>query len=229
MECDLDFVLSAVPSSGTGLWTMVSGPGIASFNDSVSPNDSVIVSIYGTYVFMWTETNGTCSDFASISVAFSEPPISNGGTGGAVCDLNFGFNATTSVGAGTWTQVSGPGLTAFNNANNPSTSGTITSFGTYVYQWTEVNGTCSDSDTISVIFNDQPVADAGIGGIECDLDFNLSANPSVGSGIGRNNLALEPVPIPIQIMLQLLLWLTLLEVMFIAGQKQMEIVQTFRM
>lgn len=182
MECDLDFVLSAVPSSGTGLWTMVSGPGIATFNDSVSPNDLVSVSIYGTYVFMWTETNGTCSDFASISVTFSEPPVSNGGTGGAECDLNFGFNATASVGAGTWTQISGPGLTAFNNANNPSTSGTITSFGTYVYQWTEVNGTCSDSDTISVTFNDQPIADAGIGGIECDLDFNLGATPSVGSG-----------------------------------------------
>ena len=58
----------------------------------------------------------------------------------------------------------------------------VSAYGTYIYQWLEVNGICSDSDTIAVTYNELPVAVAGLGGIECDLDFTLSAIPGIGSG-----------------------------------------------
>jgi len=182
VACGLSFPLSAVPSLGSSLWSMVSGPGIAIFSDTVSPNNLATVPMYGSYVFMWSEINGSCSDSDTVSVTFSEPPLADAGTGGTVCDLGFGFTASSSVGVGTWSQISGSGLTTFNNVNNPNTSGTVTSFGTYIYQWIELNSICSDTDTITVTFYEQPIANSGSGGIECDLNFTLSASPSVGSG-----------------------------------------------
>jgi gliding motility-associated-like protein len=184
IECDLDFTFSAVASLGTGAWSLLSGPGTATLGDTISPNDSVSVSQYGTYVFMWMETNGVCADSDTVSVTFTEQPSADAGIGGDACDTSFVLNAVASSGNGTWSQLSGPpaGTTSYSNVNSATSITTVTAYGTYVYQWLEVNGICSDSDTIAVTYNELPVADAGVGGIECDLDFTLIATPSVGIG-----------------------------------------------
>jgi gliding motility-associated-like protein len=182
-ECDLNFVLNAVPSVGTGLWTMVTGTGTASFAPNANTaNATVTVTAYGTYTFRWTETNGPCTSSSVITVNFYQQPVANAGTGGNECDLNFVFSAVPSAGTGTWTMASGTGTATFSNANSPTSTVTVTTYGTKVFTWTEVNGTCTNSANVTVNFYQQPVADAGTGGNNCGNSFNLKAVPSVGTG-----------------------------------------------
>jgi len=176
------FTFSATSSAGTGTWTQVSGPGTSTFSNANIPNTDVSVDAYGSYVYRWTEVNGTCSDFDEVTVTFYETPMADAGVGGGECDLNYLLNASPSVGSGIWTQTSGPGSTSFNNPSSPNATATATTYGTYVYRWTETNGICSDFAEITVNYFEQPVANAGMGGDECDLDFVLNATSTVGVG-----------------------------------------------
>src|SRR5688572_9681705 len=176
-ECDLNYTLSAVPSVGTGTWTS-SGPGTATFTpDANTATATVTVSAYGTYTFTWTEVNGTCTDDDAASVNFYQQPVANAGSDGNECDLNYTLSAVPSVGTGTWTS-SGPGTATFTpDANTATATVTVSAYGTYTFTWTEVNGTCTDDDAASVNFYQQPVANAGSDGNECDLNYTLSAVP----------------------------------------------------
>lgn len=182
-ECDLNFNLGATPSVGAGVWTQTGGPGFSNFVPNAAAANAVVsVSQYGTYQFTWTETNLNCTNASAVSVNFYWQPVANAGTNGNECDLDHVFNAVPSVGNGTWTQVSGPGTSSFVDASSATTTVTVTQIGQYVYQWQEVNGTCSSAATVTVNYFAQPVANPGFGGSECDLDFQLGAVPSVGNG-----------------------------------------------
>jgi gliding motility-associated-like protein len=185
-ECDLNFQLNAISGVGTGTWSMNSGPGTAVF--SPSPNNPlalVTVSEYGTYTFRWTEVNGICSNSNTITVNFYEQPVANAGTGGNNCGQSFRLNGSMNVGTGVWTRVSGPtGATAtFSpSASDPAATVTVSAYGSYNFRWTVTNGTCTSYASVSVNFVQQPAADAGNGGEECDLDFILNAVPGAAAG-----------------------------------------------
>ncbi len=186
-ECDLDFVLNAVPSVGTGLWTVVSGPVTGSppvfIPDSNTPDATVIVSTYGTYTFRWTETNGPCTSSSVVTVNFYQQPVADPGAGGDACGLSYLLSAVPSAGLGTWSMISGTGTVLFTpNPNSATATATVSEYGTKVFKWKETNGICSDSSTITVNYYQQPVADPGTGGNICGLSFNLQATPSVGTG-----------------------------------------------
>ncbi|MCB0754337.1 MAG: hypothetical protein KDB98_02005 [Flavobacteriales bacterium] len=181
-ECDLNFTFNGSPSIGTGTWT-ASGPGNAFYSNPNSPTATVTVDAYGSYLFTWTEVNGSCVATDQVTVNFYQQPVANAGAGGDECDLNFDFSAVPSVGNGAWSQLNGPGTSTFTVASDPTTSVTVSQYGTYTFRWTETNGTCSDSETIVVNFYEQPVANAGSGGDECDLDFSLNGTASVGVGL----------------------------------------------
>lgn len=180
-QCDLDFLLQALPSVGNGVWSQNSGPGTASFSNATSPTNTVTVDQYGTYVFTWTETNGTCVDSRNVTVNFYEQPVADAGTGGDECDLDFIFSGTVSVGTGQWTSA-GPGTATFVDDSDATTTVSVSVSGTYVFTWTETNGSCSDAASVTVNFYDQPVADAGTGGSECDLNFTFNGTASFGTG-----------------------------------------------
>jgi len=181
-ECDLDFVFSAVPTYGSGVWTQTGGSGTSSFSNAGAPNATATVSQYGTYQFTWTETNGTCSDAASVTVNFYQQPLANAGSGGNECDLDFNLSATASVGTGVWT-ATGPGTASFGSASSASTTVTVSQYGTYQFTWTETNGTCTDAASVTVNFYEQPTADAGPDGDVCVLSCQLGATLSTGSGV----------------------------------------------
>lgn len=197
-ECDLNFVLNAVPSVGTGLWTMVTGTGTATFTPNANaPGANVTVTAYGIYTFRWTETNGPCTSSSVVTVNFYQQPVANAGTGGNECDLNFTFSAVPSIGTGTWTMTSGTGTAIFSNPNLPAATVTVSTYGTKIFTWTEVNGTCTNSATVTVNFYQQPVAEAGPGGNNCGNEYNLRAVPSVGTGTwtrisGPGNVTFSP-------------------------------------
>ncbi len=198
-ECDRNFVLNAVPSVGTGLWTMVTGPGTATFTPNANaPGATVNVTAYGTYTFRWTETNGPCTSSEVVTVNFYQPPVANGGAGGNQCDLNFTFAAVPSIGTGTWTMTSGTGTATFApNATSPTATVTVSTYGTKVFSWIETNGNCADTATVTVNFYQLPVAEAGPGGNNCGNVYSLSAVPTVGTGAwsrvsGPGNVTFTP-------------------------------------
>lgn len=184
--CGLDFTLRAVTGTEDvdGTWSMTSGSGTATFlPDPHSPTVTVTVSEYGTKVFAWTVNSGPCSASSDVSVTFNMEPVANAGPGGNNCGLEFYLNAVPSTGTGTWTRVSGPGSASFNPDNHtPSARVTVTAYGTYIFMWTEVEGPCSSSSTVTVAFFQQISANAGNGGDECDRDFRLNAVPGSGTG-----------------------------------------------
>jgi gliding motility-associated-like protein len=198
--CNLSFRFSAVPSIGLGTWTRTSGPGTASFAPNANTaNATVTVSEYGSYTFTWTELNDPCSSSSVISVNFYLQPTANAGTGGNNCGLGFRLNGSLNAGIGTWAKVSGPGNVSFSpDANTANGLVTVTSFGTYTFSWTVVNGNCSNSANVTVVFIQQAAANAGSDGSECDLDFVLKALvPGTGQGtwtksIGPGNAVFTP-------------------------------------
>jgi gliding motility-associated-like protein len=181
-ECDLNFQLNAISSAGTGTWTMTSGPGEASFSPNANrPNAIVTVSVYGTYTFRWTEVNGICSGNNSITVNFYQQPVANAGTGGNNCGFQFHLNGSMNVGTGVWTKVSGTGTVLFSPSDtSPNATVTVLGYGAYSFRWNVTNGTCTSSSTVNVTFVQQPAADAGDGGEECDDNFILDAVPGTG-------------------------------------------------
>ncbi|MEN8226111.1 MAG: gliding motility-associated C-terminal domain-containing protein, partial [Bacteroidota bacterium] len=184
-ECDLDFILNAVPTVGTGTWTIQSGPGTISFSTNANdPVATITVSQSGIYEFLWTEDNNGCISSDFITVNFYEQPVADAGVGGDECDLDFILSAVPSIGTGTWSKQSGPGNISFTSgtANDFDATIAVDAFGAYEFLWTEDNSGCTDSDFVTVNFYEQPVADAGPGGDECDLDFVLGAIPSIGTG-----------------------------------------------
>ena len=198
-ECDLDFVLNAVPGLGVGTWSLTSGPGDASFvPDSNTATAVVSVTENGEYTFTWTEVNVSCSNSADIIVNFYQQPNSDAGTGGNFCGLEAELNSIPDIGSGTWSMSSGPGSILF--APQPdlaSVTATASLFGDYLLMWKEVNGTCSDSASILVSFIDSPIAIAGTGSDECDLNYGLNAVPSIGNAFwsklsGDGNVIFSP-------------------------------------
>jgi gliding motility-associated-like protein len=175
--CNLNFNFNAVPSIGIGTWTKTSGPGTATYAPNANTaNAAVTVSEYGTYSFTWTEVSGQCSSSSTITVNFNLQPVANPGTGGNNCGLGFHFNGSLNIGIGTWTKVNGPGNVSFSpDANTANALVTVTAFGTYTFSWTVVNGTCSNSANVTVVFIQQLAANAGSGGSECDKNFILNA------------------------------------------------------
>ena len=182
--CGLTFQFNAFPGLGTGIWTQTSGPGTSFFTPGADfPDAEVTVDAYGAYKFSWTETLGICVDDSTITIDFFDSPLTDAGPGSIVCGLTAGLQANPSVGMGTWSVLTGPGTAVFTpDENDPFASVSVNAEGIYEILWTETNGPCTDSDTINITFFDQPVDNAGTGGEECDLDFQLQAIPGTGTG-----------------------------------------------
>lgn len=90
-------------------------------------------------------------------VIFLEIPSPDAGSDADICGQTFELQAVASGFGGNWTQTSGTGTATFTDNTSATSSVTVSAFGTYVFQWTEVNGICSDSDQVEIVFNDSPV------------------------------------------------------------------------
>ncbi|MCC6278958.1 MAG: proprotein convertase P-domain-containing protein [Saprospiraceae bacterium] len=142
--CALTINLQAANSvtGSTGAWTTVSGPGTANFGNASSPTSSVTVSQPGAYVFRWTESNGSCTDDATVTINFNANP-----TIGQVSTLCEGTNQNYTVSF----QISGgtppytvPGGTI---TGNVFTSNFIQSGSSYSFVVTDANGCASPAST----------------------------------------------------------------------------------
>ena len=153
--------LSATPLAiGTGTWTQTGG-NVATIAAPNNPNSLILGLSPGSYQFTWTASNGGCSNSDSMSIIiYSDPITAEAGPNQELSEFSTVTLGATpaSAGTGTWTQVSGPTSASFIDANDPTTQVTGTVVGTYEFQWTVTNGTCSTaSDRVTITIT--PVSD----------------------------------------------------------------------
>ena len=182
--CGTAYALNATRSLpigvGSGLWTSTNPS--ASFSDASNPNTTVTVAGFGTSNFIWTESNGPCSDDDTVAITFVQQPSPNAGTDQTVCSNVATLTATPSVGNGSWT-ASNPAIT-FTAPNSPVTDADASAAGYGVYElyFTEINSPCAVTDTVIVEFLEQPISFAGNDTNICGNSFTAQALSSAGTG-----------------------------------------------
>ncbi len=179
--CQLDITMDAVaPSVGIGTWSFANAADDPSGGDVVidSPNSPTTtlsnITTLGTYRLTWTVSNGTtftagaCAPSVdTVDVTFTDVPPTEpeAGPNQEFCDAtqtNLDADSLTD-GTGTWTQTSGPGVTASGNAanitapTNPKSLVLDLEPGIYEFTWTAENGGCTLTDTMQVEIISQPV------------------------------------------------------------------------
>jgi hypothetical protein len=166
-------LIAFMNASGTGSWSPQAGnPGTAIIVLPNSPTTTIIAfTAFGTYHFIWTNSNG-CKDTVAINItSFSSAGIDI--VLNCVPILEDAIAITSAVGLGMWSEQAGnPGTSTITLPNLPIT--TITDFsaeGIYHYIWTNITG-CKD--TISITITKQ--ATAGI-------DITLNCVPIIEDAI----------------------------------------------
>ncbi|MFN8304294.1 MAG: proprotein convertase P-domain-containing protein [Saprospiraceae bacterium] len=91
-------------------------------------------------------------------VTFYQNPIPNAGADDEICGNTLNLNALSTQGSGNWTVVSAPagGTLSFDDAQNPASGISASSFGAYTLQWTVTENGCVGSDAVIVSFNETP-------------------------------------------------------------------------
>ncbi|MFD2588861.1 gliding motility-associated C-terminal domain-containing protein [Croceitalea marina] len=141
--CVATYTMVATSSTGTGLWTQVSGPGGVTIDDETSPTAQFTFTFSGQYVFEWTVNSGTCStDSDQITLNIGIPPtIAAVGADQTICladnTVLSGNGFDSNVETGFWTLLSGaPNTPTIANVNNPNTVVSNLVSGIYNFRWT---------------------------------------------------------------------------------------------
>lgn len=126
-----------------GVWSLVSGPGTASFN-----GNEVTVTTCGEYEFNFRSWNGPCYTDAQVTINFyDEADISFDAVPGAVCGYATSFYASYSVNCdypstSEWTYT-GPGTATITAGTSTGTWNIVVSeCGTYNFKLKVTNGPC---------------------------------------------------------------------------------------
>ena len=178
------------PVHGSGYWTFVSGPNLPNLTNPAQYNSTVTGMIVGTYVFQWTVSSGICSPSTSqvVLVNSPSPDPSNAGPNQNLCNVSTAILAGNNPvnGTGLWTLISGPNIPSITNPTSYNSGITGMILGTYRFQWTISNGTCTPStSTVTLINSPLPsMANAGANLNLCNATTtSLSGNvPTVGIG-----------------------------------------------
>ena len=176
--------------TATGGWTQVSGPNTGVFSSTTTATPTVSNLAEGTYKFLWTMSNGTCTPAKdTVVVKVYNTPVANAGPDQSLCatySITLAANTPTGTATGAWTQVSGPNSAVFTNSVSATSIATGLTEGTYKFLWTMSNGTCTPAkDTVLVKVYNAPVANAGPDQSLCaTYSVTLAANTPTGTATG---------------------------------------------
>jgi len=141
--CAATYTMAATSSTGTGLWTQISGPGGITIDDETSPTAQFTFTFSGQYVFEWTVESGTCStDSDQITLDIGIPPtIASVGVDQTICladnTVLSGNGFDSNIETGFWTLLSGaPNTPTITNVNDPNTVVNNLVSGIYTFRWT---------------------------------------------------------------------------------------------
>jgi hypothetical protein len=173
------------PSSGTGIWTVITGSG--TFSSPTNPTSGVTGLSIGYNTFRWTIANSPCAtSIDDVNIIRSGTiTVADAGTDQDVCGTSAVLSGNT-VGAGetgTWSLVSGSGTIA--TPSYPSSNLTGLGSGSNTFRWTISNGTCvpTTDDVIINVASSPTVANAGADQNICATTATLAANSAaIGTG-----------------------------------------------
>jgi gliding motility-associated-like protein len=132
-------------------------------------SSSISALVPGTYVFLWTVSNGDCPSAAdTVRITNYGQPLADAGGDQAYClgTPSITLNGNTITGLGStayayWSQLAGPTQAVFADSTNPGTTVTNLGGGSYFFSWLVGNGPCpEDSDVVEVRILD--VQDGGV-------------------------------------------------------------------
>jgi large repetitive protein len=177
------------PGTGTGQWSLVSGPNTPTIATPSSPTTTINNLVPGTYLFEWEISNGTCTnsyDTVQVNVTAGPTPA-NAGNDQSLCatDSTQLAGNTPVIGTGLWKFVSGPNTPTIVNTSSPTSIVKNLVAGTYVFRWMISNGICApDSDDVQItIYDSATVSHAGPKQNICTASTTMAANtPVVGTG-----------------------------------------------
>ena len=161
IACGLIYDLNAIPSVGSGQWTLNAGPGAVNFADASDPLTEVTVDTYGSYTFTWTEDNNGCVDSDDVNIAFNQVPDPSVINDADTCGYVYILQAFPDIGVGRWEQVFGPGAASFANPDLSISEVSVNTAGVYGFAWVEDNNGCQAGDTVKITFYPIPVASIG--------------------------------------------------------------------
>ncbi len=148
-------MIGNTPSTGTGAWAQVSGPGSSTYGLISSPLTLVTVTVAGTYTYSWTISNNPCTPSTdNITITFTaNPTTANAGPNQSSCLSTATLAGNTiTVGSGMWSFISGPATPTITTPTSPTSTVTgLSSIGTYVLRWTATNGTCTNFDDVNLV------------------------------------------------------------------------------
>jgi gliding motility-associated-like protein len=176
--------------TSTGAWTQTSGPNAGAFSNTTTATPSVTGLTEGTYKFLWTMSNGSCTPAKdTVIINVYNTPIAQAGPDQNLCatySVALAANTPTGTATGAWTQVSGPNAGAFTNTTSATSNVTGLAEGTYRFLWTMSNGSCAPvKDTVIIKVYNTPVAHAGPDQSLCaTYSVALAANTPTGTATG---------------------------------------------
>ncbi len=140
------------PAYGLGSWVLTSGPNAILFSDSTSNNSSISNLVFGDYKFLWIISDGVCADSDQVLVNVSSQIIAQAGSDKIVCGNQISLNATRpQFGYGFWSDSS---ATIIADTSDPFTLVSNLSYGSNLFNWIVVNGTCRDTGVVNVFVRD---------------------------------------------------------------------------
>ena len=174
--CGLEYELNANLVADHHYWLQPNG---ATLSDLNNPNSSVSASAEGNYTFFWiAENGGLCRDTSIVPVRFYDQPVTNAGEDLKICGLSTQLDATASFGILIWEDQ--PGLT-FSNQLSPQAQVTANWYGAHIIQLQEINGVCTDADSLKVEFISTPqILNPQWECTGTDAEFVLSFDISLG-------------------------------------------------
>lgn len=172
--CDaVTATLHATPvTTGTGVWSQITGPGNITFSSFTDANASLSGLIYGDYLLRWTTTNsGNCTTTSDMILKVT-------GKATAVtkslklCNLTSANLIGNERSTGTWSQTSGPAATVSVNTSNTAIASGLLPGNNYQFTYTiAATANCpATSDVATVEISELPsTADAGADQTNCIL------------------------------------------------------------
>ncbi len=176
-------VYKVAPVAGAGVYVW-NYPGVTT--ETQIPEVPVAWAKPGVFS-IGVQTRNECgvSAPASLSVEIFAYPKSDAGKPDSICGNTYSLKAIPSAGGGTWSLKSGPanGAAQFSDPRQAVCNANVSLPGVYVFQWKEINGVCSDSATVPILFKDVPQltivkSDCAANGLTFTLQASVgNANP----------------------------------------------------
>ncbi len=145
------------------LSTLITGNTGGTWNGQNVVNGVLDLAGSGEFLVTYVVSNGVCSAEESHTITIAETPIANAGPDISVCGSSGSTSAVPSIGTGMWTLPTG--LTPYGFLSEPGLEVHAVELGSYQLIWTVNNGSCSASDTMTLMF------------IDTDQDLNVDAGP----------------------------------------------------